>query len=120
MCSHMGLIEFILLKISGLAKQMISNGGLLTEFRSFTKPDRQNLPSRNRIVAGISDAIIVVETGVKCGSLITAELGNGYNRDVFAFPGRINDSKSEGCNFLIKNNKAALITCGDDILENMG
>ena len=105
---------------SGLAKQMISNGGLLTEFRSFTKPDRQNFPSRNRIVAGISDAIIVVETGIKGGSLITAEFGNGYNKDVFAFPGRINDSKSEGCNFLIKNNKAGLITCGNDILENMG
>ena len=105
---------------SGLAKQMITNGGLLTEFRSFTKPDRQNFPSRNRIVAGISDAIIVVETGIKGGSLITAELGNGYNKDVFAFPGRINDSKSEGCNFLIKNNKAALITSGNDVLENMG
>jgi len=104
----------------GLAKQMIKNGGLLTEFRSLTKPDRQNFPSRNRIVAGISDAIIVVETGIKGGSLITAELGNGYNKDVFAFPGRINDSKSEGCNFLIKNNKAALFTCANDILENMG
>jgi DNA processing protein len=104
----------------GLAKQMIKNGGLLTEFRSCTKPDRQNFPSRNRIVAGISDAIIVVETGIKGGSLITAELGNGYNKDVFAFPGRINDSKSEGCNFLIKNNKAALFTCANDILENMG
>lgn len=105
---------------SGLAKQMITNGGLLTEFRSFTKPDRQNFPSRNRIVAGISDAIIVVETGIKGGSLITAELGNSYNKDVFAFPGRINDSKSEGCNYLIKNNKAGLFTCADDILENMG
>jgi DNA processing protein len=105
---------------SGLAKQMITNGGLLTEFRSFTKPDRQNFPSRNRIVAGISDAIIVVETGIKGGSLITAELGNGYNKDVFAFPGRINDTKSEGCNYLIKNNKAALFTCANDILENMG
>ena len=104
----------------GLAKQMIKNGGLLTEFRSLTKPDRQNFPSRNRIVAGISDAIIVVETGIKGGSLITAELGNGYNKDVFAFPGRINDGKSEGCNFLIKNNKAALFTCANDILENMG
>ena len=104
----------------GLAKQMIKNGGLLTEFRSCTKPDRQNFPSRNRIVAGLSDAIIVVETGIKGGSLITAELGNGYNKDVFAFPGRINDSKSEGCNFLIKNNKAALFTCANDILENMG
>jgi DNA processing protein len=105
---------------AGLAKQMIKNGGLLTEFRSCTKPDRQNFPSRNRIVAGISDAIIIVETGIKDGSLITAELGNSYNKDEFAFPGRINDTKSEGCNFLIKNSKAALFTCDDDILENMG
>jgi DNA processing protein len=105
---------------SSLAKQMITNGGLLTEFRRLTKPDRQNFPSRNRIVAGISDAVIVVETGIKGGSLITAELGNSYNKDVFAFPGRVNDTKSEGCNYLIKNNKAALITCAQDILENMG
>ncbi len=105
---------------SSLAKQMIASGGLLTEFRSNTKPDRQNFPSRNRIVAGISDAVIVVETGIKGGSLITAELGNSYNKDVFAFPGRVHDVKSEGCNFLIKNNKAALITCANDVLENMG
>lgn len=105
---------------SSLAKQMTSNGGLLTEFISNTKPDRQNFPSRNRIVAGISDAIIVIETGIKGGSLITAELANGYNKDVFAFPGRINDSKSEGCNYLIKNNKAGLLTSAQDLLENMG
>ena len=105
---------------SSLAKQMIKTGGLLTEFRSCTKPDRQNFPGRNRIVAGISDAIIVIESGLKGGSLITAELGNGYNKDVFAYPGRVNDIKSEGCNFLIKNNKAALITSADDILESMG
>lgn len=105
---------------ASLAKQMSAQGGLLTEFRSNTKPDRQNFPSRNRIVAGISDAVIVIETGIKGGSLITAELGNGYNKDVFAFPGRVNDSKSEGCNYLIRNNKAALITSGKDILENMG
>ncbi|MEO6220040.1 MAG: DNA-processing protein DprA [Ginsengibacter sp.] len=105
---------------TSLAKQMSTHGGLLTEFRSLTKPDRQNFPSRNRIVAGISDAIIVVETGIKGGSLITAELGNGYNKDVFAFPGRVNDVKSEGCNYLIKNNKAALITCAGDLLANMG
>jgi DNA processing protein len=105
---------------SALAKQMLTNGGLLTEFRSMTKPDRQNFPSRNRIVAGISDAVIVVVTGIKGGSLITAELGNNYNKDVFAFPGRANDIKSEGCNFLIKNNKAALITSAHDLLENMG
>ena len=103
-----------------VAKEMISCGGLLTEFKNNTKPDRQNFPGRNRIVAGISDAIIVIESGIKGGSLITAELGNGYNKDVFAFPGRVNDIKSEGCNYLIKNNKAALITCADDLLENMG
>lgn len=105
---------------SSLAKQMTANGGLLTEFKSNTKPDRQNFPSRNRIVAGISDAIIVIETGIKGGSLITAELANGYNKDVFAFPGRINDTKSEGCNYLIKTNKAGLLTSAQDLLENMG
>jgi len=105
---------------TALAKQMVSSGGLLTEFKSNTIPDKQNFPGRNRIVAGISDAVIVIESGLKGGSLITAELGNGYNKDVFAFPGRVSDSKSEGCNYLIKNNKAALITCADDLLENMG
>ena len=103
-----------------LAKQMIGSGGLLTNFRSKTLPDRQNFPSRNRIVAGMSDCVIVIESGVKGGSIITAELGNGYNKDVFAFPGRINDPKSEGCNFLIKTNKAGLICNANDLLENMG
>lgn len=102
-----------------LAKQMMSCGGLLTEFKSNTNPDKQNFPGRNRIVAGVSDAVIVVESGIKGGSLITAELANGYNKDVFAFPGRADDSKSAGCNYLIKNNKAMLITCGEDVLENM-
>ncbi len=105
---------------TSLAKQMISCGGLLTEFKSNTIPDKQNFPGRNRIVAGISDAIIVIESGIKGGSLITAELANGYNKDVFAFPGRADDTKSEGCNYLIKNNKAALITSANDLLENMG
>jgi DNA processing protein len=104
----------------GLAKEIIKQGGLLTDFRSNTNPDKQNFPKRNRIVAGMSDAVIVVETGIKGGSLITAELANGYNRDVFAIPGRTGDTKSEGCNYLIKNNKASLITNADDILENMG
>ncbi len=103
-----------------LAKQMISHGGLLTDFRSGTKPDRQNFPSRNRIAAGISDCVIVIESGVKGGSIITAEIGNSYNKDVFAFPGRTNDLKSEGCNFLIKRNKAAMICDGNDLLEMMG
>ncbi len=102
-----------------LARQMTEHGGLLTEFISHTNPDKQNFPKRNRIVAGISDAVIVIETGKKGGSLITAELGNNYNKDVFAIPGRINDSKSEGCNYLIQNNKAALINSADDLLELM-
>jgi len=103
-----------------LAKQMTEQGGLLTHFMSNTNPDKQNFPKRNRIVAGICDALIVIESGLKGGSLITAELGNGYNKDVFAIPGRTTDSKSEGCNYLIKNNKAALINSAEDLLENMG
>jgi DNA processing protein len=98
---------------------MVSCCGVLTEFKSNTNPDKQNFPGRNRIVAGISDAVIVVESGIKGGSLITAELANGYNKDVFAFPGRADDSKSAGCNYLIKNNKAMLVTCAQDVLENM-
>ena len=100
-----------------LARQMMEQGGLLTDFRSETNPDKQNFPRRNRIVAGICDALIVVESGEKGGSIITAELANGYNRDVFAIPGRINDNRSQGCNDLIKSNKAALITEAADLLE---
>lgn len=105
---------------TSLAKQMINEGGLLTDFMSFTKPDRQNFPDRNRIVAGMCDAVVVIESAVKGGSLITAELANSYNKDVFAFPGRIHDLKSAGCNDLIKKNKAALIASADDLIENMG
>lgn len=102
-----------------LAKQMTGHGGLLTEFISNTNPDKQNFPKRNRIVAGICDAVIVIESSKKGGSLITAELGNSYNKDVFAIPGRTNDAKSEGCNYLIKNNKAALVNSAADFLEFM-
>ena len=102
-----------------LAKQMIDMGGLLTDFKSNTNPGKQNFPKRNRIVAGMCDAVVVIESSKKGGSLITAELGNGYNKDVFAIPGRTNDTKSEGCNYLIKNNKAALINSADDFLEMM-
>ena len=102
-----------------LAKDMLSQGGLLTDFMSGTNPDKQNFPRRNRIVAGICDALIVIESSKKGGSLITAELANGYNKDVFAIPGRVNDLRSEGCNYLIKNNKSLLITCADDLLHIM-
>lgn len=99
----------------GLANQMLGNGGLLTEFKSGTNPDRENFPKRNRIIAGLSDATIVIESSKKGGSLITAELANCYNRDVFAVPGRVTDSYSEGCNALIKQNKAHLLQSVKDI-----
>ena len=102
-----------------LSKQMEERGGLLTDFRSGTRPDRQNFPKRNRIVAGICDALVVVESSRKGGSLITAELANSYNKDVFAFPGRTTDLRSEGCNYLISQNKASLITSAADLLDFM-
>ena len=106
---------------SNLAKDMLKNGGgLLTEFRSQTKPDKHNFPERNRIVAGMSDATIVVESGIKGGSMVTAELANGYNKDVFAFPGKVTDNKSAGCNYLIKSNKAMLLTDAQQLIEVMG
>ena len=105
---------------TSLAKQIIHDGGLLTEFRSNTKPDKHNFPSRNRIVAGISDATIVVESGSKGGSIITANLAWDYNRDVFAVPGRSIDTKSEGCNKLIKDNKATLLDDPAQFIDTMG
>lgn len=105
---------------ANLAKQIVLNGGLLTEFKRETKPDKHNFPKRNRIVAGMADATIVVETALKGGSIITAELTNGYNRDVFAFPGKVTDSKSAGCNHLIKNNKAILLTDAAQLIETLG
>ena len=104
---------------NSLAKQMIENGGLLTDFKSGTAPDKQNFPKRNRIVAGICDALIVVESAGKGGSLITAELAISYNKDVFAIPGRVTDTRSEGCNYLVKSNKASLITGAGDLLDGM-
>jgi len=98
-----------------MASQMIEKGGLLTEFMHHIKPDKQNFPRRNRIVAGISDAVVVVESGDKGGSLITADIANSYSKDVLAFPGRVGDLKSTGCNDLIKNNKANMITSGHDL-----
>jgi DNA processing protein len=103
-----------------LAQKMIHNGGLLSEFTSKTNPDRENFPKRNRIVAGICDAIVVVESASKGGALITAGIANSYNRDVFAIPGRISDEYSKGCNMLIKSNRAALAESANDIAYIMG
>lgn len=102
------------------ASQMVGNGGLLTEYLCGTKPDKVNFVRRNRIVAAISDATIVVESANHGGSLITAELATSYNRDVFAFPGRVYDEFSEGCNKLISSNKATMIQSADGFLEAMG
>jgi DNA processing protein len=103
-----------------IAKRMVKQGGLLTEYPSGTVPDRENFPSRNRIVAGMCDAVVVVEAAAKGGALITADLAMGYARDVFAFPGRVGDTQSEGCNNFIRENKAALITSAEDLLWMMG
>lgn len=102
------------------AVSMLEQGGLLTEFMSGTNPDRQNFIKRNRIVAGMSDATIVIESAAKGGALITAELAGSYHRDCFAFPGRFNDEYSTGCNNLIKKNQATLITSAKDLVEAMG
>ena len=102
------------------AKEMLENGALITDFPVGTNPDRENFPKRNRIVAGMADATIVIEAAAKGGALITAELANGYNRDVFAVPGRVSDQYSEGCNNLIKYQKASMITSGKDVLRSMG
>lgn len=101
------------------AVKMMPNGLLLTEYLSKTNPDRQNFVQRNRIIAGMVDALIVVESAARGGALITAEIANDYNRDVFAFPGRVNDEWSAGCNALIKANKASLIESADDVLRFM-
>jgi DNA processing protein len=101
------------------AKSMIENGGLLTEFMSGTNPFPQNFVQRNRIVAGMADATVVIESASKGGSLITASLATGYDRDCFAFPGRINDQYSQGCNELVSRNRAALITSAYDFVEAM-
>ena len=101
------------------AIEMIQQGGLLTEYVSGTTPERINFVRRNRIVAGMSDATIVVESASKGGSLITADIASSYHRDVFAFPGRVYDQYSEGCNNLIKSQKAVVIQNAEDLIDAM-
>jgi DNA processing protein len=103
-----------------LAEKMLENGGLLTEFVSQTNLNRDYFPRRNRIIAGMADATLVIESARKGGALITADIANSYSRDVFALPGRATDLKSDGCNQLIKTNKAALIQNAADICYMMG
>lgn len=103
-----------------IAVKMLNHGGLLTEFMSQTNADKQNFVRRNRIVAGMSDACIVVESAAKGGGLITAEIAQSYDRAVFAFPGAVGMTYSEGCNHLIRDNGAGLITCAEDFVKAMG
>lgn len=103
-----------------VARKMVTHGGLITEHISGAEPDRENFPKRNRIIAGLCNAVVVVEAAKKGGALITADIANSYNRDVFALPGRIDDIYSEGCNMLIKSNRAALIQSAADIRYIMG
>ncbi len=102
-----------------LAAEMTACGGVLTEFVQGTAPDKQNFPRRNRIVAGMADVVVVIESGEKGGSLITAGIANSYNVDVLAYPGRSTDLQSKGCNMLIRTNRAGLITSGEELVEFM-
>lgn len=102
------------------AQRMIEQGGLLTEFLTQTNADKINFVRRNRIVAGMSDACILIESAAHGGGLITCQISQSYNRDVFAFPGRIGDAYSEGCNNLIRSNGATLLTSAADFVKDMG
>ncbi|MDF1551271.1 MAG: DNA-processing protein DprA, partial [Bacteroidales bacterium] len=103
-----------------IAQDIVKQGGLLTELSSSAVLDPGHFVKRNRIIAGLADATIVIESGKKGGSLITAKIANDYHKDVFAFPGRVNDKYSEGCNKLIKTNQASLIESAEDIEYLLG
>ncbi len=105
---------------TGIAEKMQEKGGLCTEFWSGGSPAKENFVKRNRIIAGLSEATLVIESALKGGSLITAELASSYYRDVFAVPGRTTDTFSQGCNMLIKSNKAAMITSVKDLEYVLG
>lgn len=101
------------------AEKMLRHGGLLTEFMTQTNADKANFVRRNRIVAGMADAVILIESAAKGGGLITAEIGQSYDRSVFAFPGNVNAEFSKGCNNLIRDNGAGLISNADDFVKAM-
>lgn len=103
-----------------VALKLLENGGLLTEYTHQTGPDREHFPMRNRIIAGLCDALLVVETAASGGSMISAELAGQYEREVFAVPGRLRDPKSAGCNLLIRNNRAKLIESAADLAACLG
>ena len=103
-----------------LADRILENGGaLISEYDFDVGPDRMNFPARNRIIAGLADAVLVAESAIKGGSIITAHIANSYNRDIFAIPGSVFDDMHAGCHDLIRKNIAALVTSGQDLLEMM-
>lgn len=102
------------------ASAMVRNGGLLTEFMTMTNADKVNFVRRNRIVAGMCDGVVIIESAERGGSLITADMAQGYGHDVFAFPGAVGMKNSEGCNNLIRDNKAALVTSAGDVVNALG
>lgn len=102
-----------------VAIEALANGGILTEYPSETEPEKLNFVARNRIVAGLADAVVVVESKNKGGALITAYLANDYNRNLYAFPGRPNDENAQGCNALIKTHRAQMIENADDLIWDM-
>ncbi|MDR2915492.1 MAG: DNA-processing protein DprA [Tannerella sp.] len=101
------------------AAEMLAKGGLLTDFMSETNPDRENFLRRNRLIAGLADTTIVIESAEKGGSLVTADIAFSYGRDVYAFPGRVTDEYSSGCNRLIQMNKAGLISSAKDLVMSL-
>jgi len=102
-----------------IEKKLMLNGAMISEFPSKTIPDKERFPMRNRIIAGMSDALVIVETAASGGSMITADMAFGYNKDLFAYPGRPQDVYSQGCNTLIKRTKAYLTESGQDVVEQM-
>ena len=115
-----GLAQLYPAAHASTAREIIKQGALLTEFLSDSGIDRNNFVRRNRLIAGLTDLTIVVESNIRGGALITADIANSYNRDVFAFPGRLTDACSAGCNWLIKTNKASLLQSVADIEYLMG
>ena len=105
---------------SKISKEIQENGLLISEFLSSTKPNKYSFPKRNRIIAGISDATIIIESPLKGGAMITARIANSYNKDVFALPGNVFSDKSAGCNLLIKNNEAHLIDSAIELIKMIG
>jgi DNA processing protein len=105
---------------TSIASKMTASGAIVTEYPTNTDPDKPNFVQRNRIIAGMCDATVVIESAIRGGSLLTADAANMYNREVFAIPGRVGDSRSAGCNDLIRQNKAALIESASDLIKAMG